>query len=312
VDPLKFFSASRLLVVAGKGGVGKTTVTAALARAAADRGLRVLVLGIDGKETLAGLLGGPATLGDDEVTCATGLGPDGRGEIRARLVRAGHALSQYLDDHGLRRITGRLLRHGVLDIVATAAPGIDDLLVLGRVKQLETSGVADLIVLDAPAAGHAVTFLQSARGLLDAVASGPVHTQAAEVGALLSDPARCQVVLVTLPEETPVNEVIDTAFALEDRVGIALGPVVVNGLYPDRPGLAAAVAGLPEDDPRVRAARFRLEREAVQRSQLDRLGVALPLPQLRLPFQFTAGIGPAEVGVLAEALAAGIVALEAA
>ncbi len=312
MDPLKFFSASRLLVVAGKGGVGKTTVTAALARAAADRGLRVLVLGIDGKETLAGLLGGPATLGDDEVTCATGLGPDGRGEIRARLVRAGHALSQYLDDHGLRRITGRLLRHGVLDIVATAAPGIDDLLVLGRVKQLETSGVADLIVLDAPAAGHAVTFLQSARGLLDAVASGPVHTQAAEVGALLSDPARCQVVLVTLPEETPVNEVIDTAFALEDRVGIALGPVVVNGLYPDRPGLAAAVAGLPEDDPRVRAARFRLEREAVQRSQLDRLGVALPLPQLRLPFQFTAGIGPAEVGVLAEALAAGIVALEAA
>ncbi len=312
MDPLKFFAASRLLVVAGKGGVGKTTVTAALARAAADHGLRVLVLGIDGKETLAGLLGGPASLGDDEVTCATGLGPDGRGEIRARLVRAGHALSQYLDDHGLRRITGRLLRHGVLDIVATAAPGIDDLLVLGRVKQLETSGVADLIVLDAPAAGHAVTFLQSPRGLLDAVASGPVRTQAAEVGALLSDPARCQVVLVTLPEETPVNEVIDTAFALEDRVGIALGPVVVNGLYPDRPGLADAVAGLAEGDPLVLAARFRLEREAVQRSQLDRLGVALPLAQLHLPFQFTAGIGPAEVGVLAEALVAGIVALEAA
>jgi anion-transporting ArsA/GET3 family ATPase len=292
VDPLQFFTASRLLVVAGKGGVGKTTVTAALARAAAECGLRVLVLGVDGKEDLGRLLGGPPRLGDEEVTCAAGLGPEGRGEIRARLVRAGHALSQYLDDHGLRRITGRLLRHGVLDIVATAAPGIDDLLVLGRVKQLETSAVADLLLLDAPAAGHAITFLQSPRGLLDAVTSGPVRTQAEEVTALLTDPSRCQVVLVTLAEETPVNEVIDTAFALEDRIGVALGPVVVNARYPDRPGLAEA-----------------LERSAIQADQVARLAAALPLPQLHLPFVFTAGVGPDEVEVLAGALRSQLAAL---
>ena len=76
-------------------------------------------------------------------------------------------------------------------------------------------------MLDAPAAGHAITFLQSANGLLDAVDVGPINTQARDVVEMLSDPARTQVVLVTLPEETPVNELVETAFALEDRVGVS-------------------------------------------------------------------------------------------
>src|SRR5205823_8247548 len=99
---------------------------------------------------------------------------------------------------------------------------------------------ADILLLDAPAAGHAITFLLSARGLLDAVRVGPIHAQARDVLNLLTDSKRCQVMLVTLPEETPVNELIDTAYHLEDRVGVSLGPVVVNGLY-------AAIAGLDVD-----------------------------------------------------------------
>ena len=91
-------------------------------------------------------------------------------------------------------------------------------------------------MVDAPAAGHAITFLLSARGLLDAVRVGPIHKQASDVVELLSDPTRCQVMLVTLPEETPVNELIDTAFAIEDRAGVALGPVVVNACFAPLPG----------------------------------------------------------------------------
>ena len=136
----------------------------------------------------------------------------------------------------MRRLSNRLVRGGALDVVATAAPGIEDILVLGKVKQLERSGGVDLILLDAPAAGHAITFLESARGLLDAVTVGPINTQARDVMELLTDPERCSVLLVTLPEETPVNELVDTAYSLEDRVGVTLGPVVVNGLYPERPG----------------------------------------------------------------------------
>ena len=200
MDPMQFFAASRLVIVAGKGGVGKTTVTATLATAAAGMGLRVLVVEVEGKSGLGTMLGAPDELGYQEVTVRSGLGPEGRGEIRARTLTPDHALYEYLNDHGLRRLGSRLVRGGMLDVVSTAAPGIDDILVLGKVKQLERGGTADLVLLDAPAAGHAITFLQSARALLDTVSVGPINAQAADVLEMLSDPARTQVVLVTLPE----------------------------------------------------------------------------------------------------------------
>jgi len=310
VDLLEFFAASRLLVVAGKGGVGKTTVTAALAFTAARAGLRVLVVEVEGKSGLAGLLGGRGELGYDERMFVSAAGPGGAGSVRARTITPAHALADYFEDHGMRRLSNRLGRTGVLDIVATAAPGIDDILVLGKVKQLQKLEVADLILLDAPAAGHAITFLQSASGLLDAVNVGPIHTQAQDVVEMLSDPARTQVVLVTLPEETPVNELVDTAFALEDRVGVNLGPVVVNSLYPHLDGLdmdPIAAGAEPEDAAVLRdAAAFRRDRVALQDEQLARLTDRLPLPQIHLPFLFTADLGPADVRRLGDDLAAGI------
>ena len=85
-------------------------------------------------------------------------------------------------------------------------------------------------MVDGPAAGHAITFLTAASGLADSVRSGPIRTQADEVLEMLHDRARCQVVLVSLPEATPVNELIETAYALEDQVGVQLGPVVLNAV----------------------------------------------------------------------------------
>ena len=296
--------------MAGKGGVGKTTVSAALARAAALVGLSTLVVEVEGRSGLPAMFGQP-DLGYDEMVLSDG--------VRARTITPDQALLEYLQDHGLSRISKRLVSSGALDVVATAAPGIKDILVLGKVKQLERSAAADLIVLDAPAAGHAVTFLQSARGLVDAVKVGPINTQARDVLDLLEDHRRCQVVLVTIPEETPVNEAVDTAFLLEDRVGVSLGPIVVNGLYPDLAGVAAdpvaaaAEAGLTlragEADALAAAASFRQRRTALQDEQVGRLADDLPLPQLRLPFLFTAAIGPAEVDLLARALLADIEAL---
>ena len=134
-------------------------------------------------------------------------------------------------DHGFRRVARHLANSGMLDVVATAIPGVRDVLVLGQIVQLERAGTFDLIVVDGPAAGHATTFLSSAHGLLDSSRAGPIHAQAADVVGLLSDPARCQVVLVTLAEETPVNETVETASNLLERVGTHLGPVIVNGLY---------------------------------------------------------------------------------
>jgi anion-transporting ArsA/GET3 family ATPase len=314
VDLLQFFATARLLVVAGKGGVGKTTVTAALASSAARAGVRVLVVEVEGKSGLVGLLGGRGELGYEEATFANGLGPHGRGELRARTITPSNALIDYFDEHGMRRLSHRLARSGVLEIVATAAPGIDDILVLGKVKQLERNAAAELILLDAPAAGHAITFLQSANGLLDTVDVGPINTQARDVAEMLADPARTQVLLVTLPEETPVNELIETAFALEDRVGVSLGPVVVNGLYPQIDGLSAETpfdSAVPADQRAAlrEAASFRTDRLALQHEQVARLAERLPLPQIPLPFLFTAGLTPPDIDSLAAALEAGVASL---
>jgi anion-transporting ArsA/GET3 family ATPase len=315
VDPAQFFAASRLVIVAGKGGVGKTTVSAALARAAALSGLSALIVEVEGKSGLANLFGRePLTY--DEVTLSQGGGPEGASDIRGRMLTPDDALLEYLRDHGMSRISKRLVSSGALDVVATAAPGIKDILILGKVKQLERTGKSDLLILDAPAAGHAITFLLSARGLLDAVRVGPINSQARDVLDMLTDHERCQVMLVTLPEETPVNELVDTAYHLEDRVGVSLGPVVVNGLYPEIRGLdvdpadAAERVGSAlrngEAASLAAAADFRLHRMELQRSQVERLAAQLPLPQLKLPYLFTADLGPGDLEVLATELLAGI------
>jgi len=278
-------SAARVTIVAGKGGVGKTTVTAVLARAAADAGLRVLVVELDGKPVLAELTAG--------LPCEQIAGRD--------------ALEAYLRDHGFGRIARRLSTSGVIDVVATAAPGIDDIVVLGKIKQLERSGEWDVIVVDGPAAGHAITFLTSAAGLLDAVRGGPVRAQAQDVVELLGDPARCQVVLVTLPETTPVNELVETAYALEDRVGVHLGPIVVNhvdGLGEEPPPDPDTVELGTGDDAEVlrAAAAFRRSRLAMQRDEIARLDTELALERWYLPMLPVAGLDAADVGVLAGAL----------
>src|SRR5688500_16575330 len=184
MDAAGFCAQTRVLIVAGKGGVGKTTVTAAVARMAAHAGLSTLIIEVEGKSGLPAAFGRPDALTYEEVELAPG--------VRARTLTPDDALLEYLEDHGMRRISKRLLSSGAIDVVATAVPGIKDILVLGKVKQLERAETADLILLDAPAAGHAVTFLTSAAGLVDAVRVGPIRAQAQDVIDLLSDPARCQ------------------------------------------------------------------------------------------------------------------------
>jgi anion-transporting ArsA/GET3 family ATPase len=314
MDVGAFCAQSRVLVLAGKGGVGKTTMTAALARMAADVGKSVLIVELEGKSGIAAAFGRPSDLGYEEEEL-------GRG-VRARRLTPDDALVEYLEDHGLKRVSKRLASSGLLDVVATAIPGIRDILVLGKVKQLERGEVADLILVDAPATGHAITFLTSARGMVDAARGGPLRTQAQDVVELLSDPARCRVILVTLPEELPVSETIESAYTLEDKAGVQLGPVIVNGLDPEPVGLersaaeAVALAGLrpdvvpPAHLAALEAAReFRLARHEVSAEQLERLRRELPLPQLLVPAVASEQIGPADTQVLADALAAAVGAL---
>lgn len=268
MDPRQFMATTRVLIVAGKGGVGKSTVAATLVTAARKLGLTAMLVETDGKP----LLIDPTT--DDGLV--------------ARTITPAEALAEYLDGSGLRRVSRRLVSAGIVDVVASASPGIDNLLVLGKIKQLERSGVADLIVVDAPAAGHALTMLRTPRAMVDSVSVGPILQQANDVLAMLNDESRCQVMLVTIPEATPVNESVETAFSLEEDIGIRLAPLVVNRI--DLHETLEVPASLDPASSVVRAAHFRNARLASQANALAQLDRRLPLPRLNLPLDSGASI----------------------
>jgi anion-transporting ArsA/GET3 family ATPase len=316
MDVGTFCGQSRILVVAGKGGVGKTTMAAALARMASVAGHSVLIVELEGKSGISGAFGLDQDLAYEEIELQA-AGPEGQAAVRGRRITPDDALVEYLEEHGLRRVSKRLVNSGVVDVVSTAIPGIRDVLVLGKVKQLERAGTADLIVVDAPATGHAITFLTSASGLVGAARGGPLRSQATEVVELLADPSRCRVILVTLPEDMPVSETIESAYTLEDKAGVQLGPVIVNGTDPEPVGLERpaqeVAAGLDIDPAHLAALEearvFRLERHGVSAAQVDRLARELPLPQLPVPLLGAEAIGPSEIDTLAAALAQAVTAL---
>ena len=296
--------------------MGKTTVAATLGLAASRLGLDTLLVEIEGKRGLASLFDEPGLVYADTelVDPAVKEGQAAGGRLRARTIRANDALVDYFEDHGLRRFGKALTKMQVLDTLATSTPGLKDLIVLGKIKQLEMAGAADLIIVDAPASGHAISFLRSAKGLQATIDTGPIRRQADEVVALLTDPARAQVLLVTLPEETPVNELIETAYAIEDEVGVRLGPAVVNGVYgaEDDTPTEVPVALLPElvavdtdiATAAADAAAYWQRRANSQAEQIERLTEELPLEQLTLPRRFTTRIGRTDVSDLADLMLA--------
>ena len=180
MDLERFCAASRVVIVAGKGGVGKTTVTAALATAAARTGMSVLIVEVEGKSGLAACFGeAPLTYEEAEL----------RPRVRARTLTPDDALLEYLDDHGMRRISqapqsvgrARRRRHRRAGHARHPRPGQGQAARTGPRRRPHRASTR-------PPPGHAVSFLLSARGLLDAVKVGPIQKQAAEVVEMLSDP----------------------------------------------------------------------------------------------------------------------------
>ena len=303
--------------MAGKGGVGKTVAAATMATAAARTGLSVLLVEVAGRSASAPMFGADPQ-GYEEATVLHEAGDDEVGSVTLKSITPDQALVEWLATHGFNRLIGRLASSGILEIVATATPGIEDLLVLGRIKALADERTYDLIVIDAPAAGHAVGFLRSPRGVRDVARTGVLHRQAGEVLDLIGDPDRCQVVLVTIPEETPVNELVETSFAVEEELGVRLGPVIVNAVLPEVAGLdidlddlTAAELALNDDERTALAlaSTFRAGRAALQTDQLERLADLLPLTQIRFPQLFGTTVGPDEIAQLADVLTEAITAL---
>lgn len=308
-DPT-WVTGARVMVIAGKGGVGSSTVAATLALVAARQGADVLLVAVDGKPGMGPLLGGP-TLGPKEQVLRRAR--DGSGRISGRSIPPEQAFQDYLALQGIGGLLRKAASNLSLDMIAASTPGLEHLLVLGKVKELERERVADLIIVDAPPAGHAAPFLRSATAIQDVVASGPLRDQADDVASMLADPQRCQCALVTLPEETPVNEVIELAYDIEERLGLALAPLIVNACWPDLKGLGVSVttslrrAGVTApgvDRAALEASsRFGSARLTMQRDQLSRLDERLPLSRLTLPRLPVARLATEHLEQLADALA---------
>ncbi len=313
MDLTEFFQ-PRLHILLGKGGVGKTTVAAALGVAAARKDLDTLICETEGKSGL-GAIFGKGALGYEEERLVE--------HLWARTIKPDEALIQYLEDHSMFKLSRYLVRANLLEYVSTTIPGIKDVLILGKVKQLvyrnrDYERPYEVIVLDPPAAGHALTFLSSPLGIKNAVRVGPLREQSEEVLALLQDHDLTVVHVVTLPEETPVNEALEAAEKVVERTACKLGVVFVNGCYPQPPGVvgpeevleAAREVGTSVErevaEGMAAASAFLAERYEMQQNEKRRVAEKLGLPTVELPFLFTTDITASEIERLAAAIEAGV------
>lgn len=302
---------ARVAIVSGKGGVGKTTVAAALGVAAAREGKRVLLIEIEGGDALAPLFGADR-FGYEERTLAPNLS--------GLAANPDEALVEYLRvQFGIPKLSRALVRSKVVEFATNTAPGLRDILLIGKVWEAERARrdgrpAYDLIVVDAPPSGRLPRFLDAPRSISELVRAGPIQKHSRIVLDMVVDPHRLQVVLVTLAEEMPVRETSEAIEAIE-KIGVAVGPVLVNGLWPELRGLGrdpaatlqarATEAGLALPVASVEAlagvASAHARRARNQRAALRELSSGPP--RIELPFLFTRRLARAEIDTLATVIA---------
>ena len=299
---------ARLLVITGKGGVGKTTVAAALGLAAARAGKRTVVCEVAEQERITQIFGEPPA-GGRETVLAPGL--------HAFSIDPEAAKEEWLRHQLHTGALAGLLGHSrIFQHLTAAAPGLTEILTIGKVWELaqlerRTPGAApyDLAILDAPATGGGLALLQAPRAYAAIAKVGPVGRHAATIDAFLSDPSSTAVVAVALAEEIPVNETIDLEGRLRDDLGVDLARIFVNGVLPERltANEARAVealdgAGSPAARETLAAALAGRSRARAQRSQLARLRRATDAPVATLPFLLTPELERDDVETLSREL----------
>jgi hypothetical protein len=289
----------RLLFVAGKGGVGRTTVAASLGLLAARRGKRTIVVEVAGQERVSKSFR-HAGVGYQETELAENL--------YAISIDPDKSLEEFLVDQvGSKRLAGLLFNNRIFEYFAAATPGLRELVTIGKVWELallerRRRGDApyDLVILDGPPTGQGLGMLRTPQTFADVARVGPIRKKALTIDGFLRDSSQTGVITVALPEEMPVNETVEFGARLRKQMGYDPGLVVMNALLPDRfsaddaeriegvnggSGDAAVAAAL-------RVALSEHRRSAAQGAQLRRLedGVG-ETPVVLLPFLFDPDLG---------------------
>jgi anion-transporting ArsA/GET3 family ATPase len=307
----------RLILVVGKGGVGRSTVAASLAAAAARRGKRTLLYQYNANDRYGGFFGTQPV--GEEIA-----------RLRENLYAVNTNPSAALREYGLmvlrfKRVYNIVFENRITRYFLRAIPGLDDYSILGKcwyhTTETDRGGapVWDTIVFDMAASGHSLSMLKIPWVILQTVPEGPLTRDAHSVQDLLLDRSRTSLVLVTLAEEMPSNEAHELSESLRSELGLEIDRLVVNQVYPDRfrdgsperavlEKLATAQAPPADLTAVARHAEVARDRRDLNGRYLEQLRSAIPAPQSELPLLFVPSLGPPEIEELSRRIESDLVA----